>query len=126
MSPPALSIPIFFLPVDMAPPQHLLLLFLLSLSALLLLYLGALQPNISGLLAGPSPTSPPAPRPAAGRAPAKQKLPALAEDLVVDTEINEEILRAAALRKRHNNQVCFQFSLPTETVPAKVLIFSIL
>ena len=45
-----------------------------------------------GLQAGPAPTSPPAPQPAAARhhAPAKeQKLPALEEESVVDTEINK-------------------------------------
>ena len=72
----------------------------------------------SGLQAGPAATSPPAPQPLVSKK--KQKLPALAEEEVVDTEINKEILRAAAkrpqsyksaqpsgnsLRKRPNNQV---------------------
>ena len=88
-----------------------------------------MRANVPGLQGGPSATSPPAPQPLPRHhAPSKQqqKLPPLAEEEVVDTEINKEILRAAAkrpagyksaqprgnsLRKRPNNQVCFLSAL---------------
>ena len=88
-----------------------------------------MRANVPGLQGGPSATSPPAPQPLPRHhAPSKQqqKLPPLAEEEVVDTEINKEILRAAAkrpagyksaqpmgnsLRKRPNNQVCFPSAL---------------